>query len=115
MLPRKAVAGLPDLALEALGNAERRGLIRALSDGPRSVGELAENLPISRPAVSRHLRLLEAAGLVAHSAQGTRNVYRLDSGGLQATAEWLTGFWDEAEARLRLVAENTRPKGDRNG
>ena len=115
MLPKKSTADLADTALDALGNAERRGLIRALAEGPKSVGELAGNLPISRPAVSRHLRLLEDAGLVAHRAEGTRNVYRLDSGGLQATAEWLTGFWDEAEARLKLLAENTTPKGGHRG
>ena len=115
MLPKKSPLELPDVALEALGNAERRGLIRTLAAGPKSVGELAEDLPISRPAVSRHLRLLETAGLVAHRTEGTRNVYRLDSGGLQATAEWLTGFWDEAETRLRLVAENTQPKAGHRG
>lgn len=102
---------LPDLALDALGNAERRKLVLALSAGPRSVGDLAAELPISRPAVSRHLALLERANLVAHRAEGTRNVYFLDKAGLEATASWLTRFWDEAEARLRLVAENTGGQG----
>jgi DNA-binding transcriptional ArsR family regulator len=111
MLPKKSPGDLPEIALEALGNAERRRLIRALASSPKSVGELAAEVPISRPAVSRHLRLLETAGLVAHSPQGTRNVYRLDAGGLQAAAEWLTSFWDEAETRLRLIAENTQGNG----
>jgi len=101
---------LPDLALEALGNAERRKLVRALADGPKSVGALAERFPISRPAVSRHLAQLERAGLVAHRAEGTRNVYFLNRAGLEATTAWLNRFWDEAEARLRLVAENTSPE-----
>ena len=108
---RNRSAALPDLALEALGNADRRKLVLALADGPRSVGELAAEFPISRPAVSRHLAQLERAQLVAHRAEGTRNLYFLDKAGLEATAAWLTRFWDEAEARLRLVAENTAPRG----
>lgn len=112
---RNRTAALPDLALEALGNAERRRLVLALSDGPRSVGELAAEFPISRPAVSRHLAQLERAQLVAHRAEGTRNVYFLNKAGLQATADWLNRFWDEAEARLRLVAENTAPRSKRRG
>ncbi len=107
---RKQALGLPDIALEALGNAERRKLVLALAEGPQSVGELASAFPISRPAVSRHLAQLERAGLVAHRPEGTRNVYFLDRAGLEATAAWLNRFWDEAEARLRLVAENTQPK-----
>jgi DNA-binding transcriptional ArsR family regulator len=110
---RNGTASLPDLALEALGNAERRKLVLALSRGPRSVGELAAEFPISRPAVSRHLALLESARLVAHRSEGTRNVYFLDKAGLEATADWLGRFWDEAEARLRLVAENTAPRETR--
>lgn len=109
---RKQALDLPDTALEALGNAERRKLVQVLGDGPRSVGELAAAFPISRPAVSRHLAQLERAGLVAHRAEGTRNIYYLDRAGLEATAAWLNRFWDEAEARLRLVAENTQPKKD---
>ena len=104
---------LPDLALDALGNAERRKLVLALAEGPRSVGELAAAFPISRPAVSRHLAQLERAKLVAHRAEGTRNVYFLDKAGLEATADWLNRFWDEAEARLRLLAENTAPRGEK--
>ena len=110
MLPRRIEGELPEAVLEALGNAERRKLVKALADGPKSVGELAANLPISRPAVSRHLAQLERAGLVGHRAEGTRNIYSLDRAGLAATIDWLNGFWDEAEARLRLLAENTTPK-----
>lgn len=106
---------LPDAALDALGNQERRRLLQALAERPRSVGELAAEFPISRPAVSRHLRLLESAGLVTHRAEGTRNIYALDRAGLVDMTAWLTGFWDEAEARLRLVAENTTPKRSRCG
>jgi DNA-binding transcriptional ArsR family regulator len=105
MLP-EARTELPDEALEALGNAERRKLLQLLAAGPMSVGELAGSFTISRPAVSRHLKLLEGARLVRHDTVGTRNLYALDRAGFAATAAWLNGFWDEAEARLRLVAEN---------
>ena len=115
MLRKKTAAELPDTALEALGNAERRRLIRALAEGPQSVGELAAAFPISRPAVSRHLAQLERAGLVLHTSEGTRNFYALNAAGLTETAAWLTSFWDEAEARLRLLAENTASKGKRGG
>lgn len=107
---RKTVAPLPDDALEALGNAERRRLVQLLSEASASVGELAAAFAISRPAISRHLAQLERAGLVAHRSEGTRNVYFLDRAGLEATTAWLNRFWDEAEARLRLVAENTAPR-----
>lgn len=97
---------LSEDALDALGNPERRRLLRMLASGPRSVGELAEGFAISRPAISRHLKVLEGARLVRHEAAGTRNLYRLDPGGFAATAEWLDAFWDDAEARIRLLAEN---------
>ena len=107
---RNRTPALPDLALDALGNAERRKLVLALSEGPRSVGQLAAEFLISRPAVSRHLALLERAQLISHRAEGARNIYFLDKTGLEATASWLNRFWDEAEARLRMVAENTTPR-----
>ncbi len=115
MLRKRAIGDLPEAALEALGNAERRKLVRALAEGPQSVGELDAAFPISRPAVSRHLAQLERARLVIHTAEGTRNVYALSPAGLTETAAWLTSFWDEAEARLRLLAENTRPKDRGHG
>ena len=94
----------------ALADPTRRAIFERVARGPAAVGDLARGLPVSRPAVSRHLAQLERAGLVAHRAEGTRNVYYLDRAGLEATASWLNRFWDEAEARLRLVAENTEPK-----
>lgn len=107
---------LPDEALDALGNAERRKLVLALAEGPRSVGDLAAMFPISRPAVSRHLAQLERARLVTHRSEGTRNIYALDAAGLTETAAWLTNFWNEAEARRSLVPENASPKRtSRNG
>ena len=106
---------LPDDALEALGNAERRRIVRTLAGRPQSVSEIAAQFPISRPAISRHLALLERARLVTHSAEGARNIYALNSAGLTETAAWLNSFWDDAEARLRLVAENTQPRRRRRG
>ncbi len=114
MLRTQPLADLPERALDALGNAERRRLLRALAQGPQSVGELAADLPISRPAVSRHLKQLEEAGLVTHRGEGTRNLYALDAAGMTETARWLNSFWDEAEARLRLLAENTAPPRGRH-
>jgi DNA-binding transcriptional ArsR family regulator len=105
------IARLPEHALDALGNPERRRLLVLLSEGPRSVGELARAFTISRPAISRHLKVLQAARLVRHEAAGTRNLYSLDRSGFTTTTEWLNDFWDEAEKRFRLVAENTKDDG----
>lgn len=82
--------------LEALGDANRRRLLDRLAEGPAPVARLAETLPISRPAVSQHLRVLLDAGLVAYDSDGTRNVYRVDPAGLQALRAWLDGVWPTA-------------------
>jgi DNA-binding transcriptional ArsR family regulator len=95
---------------EALGDAHRRTILELLRDGDRSVRELADELPISRPAVSRHLRVLKEAGLVRDRAEGTRRLYRLEDRGAEAVASYLREVWGEAIARYRLVAENTRPR-----
>lgn len=121
MAPRRALATTADAApagdpFEALGDANRRAIVELLGAGPpdgRSVGELADALPISRPAVSRHLRLLKAAGLVVEEPRGTRRLYRLHDEGLEAVRAYLDRVWGEAAARFRLVAENAarRPPG----
>jgi DNA-binding transcriptional ArsR family regulator len=72
------------------------------------VQEIADDLPISRPAVSRHLRLLKDAGLVVDRAEGNRRVYRLHDQGVEAVARYMQEVWGEAAARFRLVAENTK-------
>jgi DNA-binding transcriptional ArsR family regulator len=95
---------------DALGDANRRAIVELLVTGDRSVGELAGALPISRPAVSRHLRLLKEAGLVTDRAEGTRRLYRLHDEGIVAVREYLERVWGDAAARFRLFAENT---GDR--
>lgn len=94
----------------ALGDENRRTILRLLSGGERSVGQLASLMPISRPAVSRHLRLLKEAGLVRERAEGTRRLYALDDLGAEAVRAYLEAVWGEAVARYRLVAENTRPR-----
>jgi DNA-binding transcriptional ArsR family regulator len=95
---------------EALGDANRRTILELLGERERSVGELAGALPISRPAVSRHLRLLKAAGLVVEEPRGTRRIYRLHAAGVEAVQAYLAEVWGEAAARFRLVAENTAPR-----
>jgi DNA-binding transcriptional ArsR family regulator len=92
---------------DALGDANRRAIVRLLAAGDRSVRELADELPISRPAVSRHLRLLKQAGLVIDRPEGTRRLYRLHDEGPAAVRDYLEQVWGEAARRFRLAAENT--------
>ncbi len=92
---------------EALGDATRREILRLLSTGDKPVHEIAAALPISRPAVSRHLRLLKNAGMVAERAEGTRRIYHLEEDGIRAVQVYLEGVWGQAADRFRLVAENT--------
>jgi DNA-binding transcriptional ArsR family regulator len=94
-------------ALDALGDANRRAIVEILSGGAQPVGEIAARLPISRPAVSRHLRLLKRAGLVSDEAQGTRRVYALREDGVEAVRAYFAQVWDEAATRFALLADNT--------
>jgi DNA-binding transcriptional ArsR family regulator len=94
---------------EALGDANRREILRLLSSGDKPVHEIAAALPISRPAVSRHLRLLKDAGMVAEQAHGTRRIYHLQEEGLRAVQVYLERVWGEAAVRFRLLAENSGP------
>jgi DNA-binding transcriptional ArsR family regulator len=91
--------------LDALGDPTRRQVFELLRSGPRSVGDLAAGLPVSRPAVSQHLRVLADAGLVTHRRNGTRHLYELDSSGVGVLRDWVDGFWSEALARFKAVAE----------
>jgi DNA-binding transcriptional ArsR family regulator len=100
--------GLHRAALDALGDPNRRAIVEILSGGGQSVQEIADRLPISRPAVSRHLRLLKCAGLVDDRAEGTRRIYRLRGEGVEAVRRYFAEVWDEAIPRFRIVAENTR-------
>jgi DNA-binding transcriptional ArsR family regulator len=92
-----------------LGDPNRRAIVELLSSEGRSVQDLADALPISRPAVSRHLRLLKDAGLVVEEPQGTRRIYRLHEQGVEAVQAYLIQVWGEAVTRFRLAAENTVP------
>lgn len=94
----------------ALGDPTRREILRVLGDGEKSVQQIADELPISRPAVSRHLRLLKQAGLVDEEPSGTRRIYRLREEGVTAVRSYLEQVWGEAAARFRLMAENTESK-----
>ena len=95
---------------DALGDPNRRMIVELLAGGDRSVQQLADALPISRPAVSRHLRLLKEAGLVVEEPRGTRHIYRLHDEGVAAVRGYLERVWGDAAARFRLVAENTTPE-----
>ena len=92
---------------DALGDPHRRAIVELLGGGGKSVREIADQLPISRPAVSRHLRLLKQAGLVTEQAHGTRRIYQLHDQGVEAVQAYLRQVWGSAGARFRLVAENT--------
>jgi DNA-binding transcriptional ArsR family regulator len=92
-------------ALAALSDPTRRQLFERLRTGPRAVGELARGVPVSRPAVSQHLAVLKAAGLVKDRAQGTRRVYEIDPKGLGAIRAWLDGMWDNALQSLESDIE----------
>jgi len=87
-----------EVVFDALGEPVRRRILELLHDGPAAVGELARRLPVGRPAVSKHLRVLSNAGLVEHSSVGTRNLYVLAPGGIGVAQQWLATTWDTALA-----------------
>jgi DNA-binding transcriptional ArsR family regulator len=93
-------------ALSALADPTRRVIFERLADGPKAVGELADGLPVSRPAVSQHLKVLKDAGLVVDQAVGTRRVYQLSPVGLGALRSWLDRFWYQALAGFAAAAES---------
>lgn len=82
-------------ALDALGDPTRRRVLELLRGGPLPVGEVAAQLPVSRPAVSKHLKVLGEAGLVTHVRVGTRSLYRIDARGLEVVRAYVDGFWTE--------------------
>ena len=82
--------------LDALGDATRRAILERLLNGPLPVGKLAEGFPVSRPAISQHLRVLEQAKLVAHRSAGTRHVYAIDPQGFESVREYFDRFWTQA-------------------
>lgn len=92
-------------ALEALGDPTRRAIFERLVGRPRSVRELADVLPVSRPAVSQHLKVLKQSGLVVDRAEGTRRIYRVDPAGVAAMREYLDQMWDAALAAFAMAVE----------
>jgi DNA-binding transcriptional ArsR family regulator len=91
--------------IEALADPTRRRIVEQLARGPSSVGELAQALPVSRPAVSQHMRVLLEAGLVSYRSQGTRNVYRLEPAGFDTLRIWLDGFWRDVLDAFETYAD----------
>jgi DNA-binding transcriptional ArsR family regulator len=92
-------------AINALGDPTRRAILERLAGGPRSVGEIARGLPVSRPAVSQHLRVLKDARLVTERREGTRRVYRVDPKGLAELRAYFDNFWTHALADFKATAE----------
>lgn len=92
-------------ALQALGDPTRLAIFERVAARPQAVRELADELPVSRPAVSQHLRVLKDAGLVTDRADGARRIYQVKPSGVEAIRNWLDGFWDEALARFKEAVE----------
>ena len=89
----------------ALGDPTRRAIFERLAGGPRAVGELADGLPVSRPAVSQHLKVLKAAGLVTDRPDGTRRLYQLDPSGIEAVRGYFDTLWTQALAAFKTAVE----------
>jgi len=94
-----------DRALDALGDPTRRAIFERLARGPAAVGQLASGLPVSRPAVSQHLKVLKDAGLVADRAVGTRRIYQLRPEGVEALQAYFHQFWSHALTQFKRAAE----------
>jgi DNA-binding transcriptional ArsR family regulator len=97
--------------MDALGDPTRRSIFERLRSGPRAVGEIADELPVSRPAVSQHLRVLKEAGLVTERRNGTRRLYRVDPDGLAELRDYFDAFWNEALSAFKDAAEEERRNG----
>jgi DNA-binding transcriptional ArsR family regulator len=91
--------------MTALADPTRRAIFERLREGPRPVGEIAEELPVSRPAVSQHLRVLKEAGLVTERKDGTRRLYRIEPAGVAALRDYFDEFWTDALAAFKAAAE----------
>ncbi len=98
---------------DALGDPTRRAIVACLADRPRAVGELADELPISRPAVSQHLKVLKQAGLVTDQASGTRRVYRLNPAGMAALRDQLETFWHRALDNFQEITDQDQTEENR--
>jgi len=99
-----------DAGFTALGDPTRRAIFDRIARAPAAVGEVAAELPVSRPAVSQHLKVLREAGLVTETAQGTRRIYRIDPRGIGKMRDWLDRHWAEALSAFRDFAEKADPQ-----
>ena len=104
------VPASPEILLDALGDPTRRAIVERLAEQPRAVGELAAGLPVSRPAVSQHLKVLKDAGLVTERAVGTRRIYRLEPVAVEALRDQLDTLWKRALAGFTEIAEQPAEK-----
>jgi DNA-binding transcriptional ArsR family regulator len=100
------------LAMKALGDPTRRAVFESLRTGPRAVGEIARDLPVSRPAVSQHLRALKEAGLVRDRRDGARRLYEVDPEGLGEVRAYLEAFWDEALGNFQRLADSVAARDE---
>jgi DNA-binding transcriptional ArsR family regulator len=99
------------IEFDALGDPTRREIFERLAEQPRAVGELATEMPVSRPAVSQHLRVLKDAGLVTDRAAGSRRIYQVDPTGVAALRSYLDGFWNRSLASFKAAAERKEKEG----
>jgi DNA-binding transcriptional ArsR family regulator len=102
-----------EVVMAALADPTRRAVLERLRKGPRSVGEVARGLPVSRPAVSQHLRVLKEAGLVTERRAGTRRLYSVNGDGLAELRDYLESFWQDALAAYKRAVESDDEGGDR--
>jgi DNA-binding transcriptional ArsR family regulator len=100
-------------AFAALSDPTRRSVLERLALGPRAVGAIAEGLPVSRPAVSQHLKVLKEAGLVSDRQEGARRIYAIDPHGLGAMRAWLDQFWDTALLAFKAEAERVAANNEK--
>jgi DNA-binding transcriptional ArsR family regulator len=98
-------------AIVALADSTRRQVFERLKKGPLSVNEIAQGLPVSRPAVSQHLKILKDAALVSETRVGTKRLYRIEARGLEAVRSYLDSFWDAALTNFKSLAESETPPG----
>jgi DNA-binding transcriptional ArsR family regulator len=108
------VTAYEEQILDALGDPTRRRIFKRVRGGAVSVGEIAEGMDVSRPAVSQHLKVLKEAGLVMDRAEGTRRLYTVDGRGLEALRRWLDSFWDQALAGFKEAADREATKKGRS-
>jgi DNA-binding transcriptional ArsR family regulator len=97
----------------ALGDPTRRAIFERVSERPMAVGALAAGLPVSRPAVSQHLRILKEAGLVRETVEGTRRIYHLDPRGIRAMREWLDAHWAQALGAFQAFADEEHERDEK--